>query len=222
MLIADWTIERKGSKSNNNLNEKPRKITPRRIIHDASFFFLFLIGTYLSGAPPQTINYDFHPVPRVGYEWLYKITPPFNMFRFLEGVRWWWYWVGNLTVLGISQVSWLQAIFNSKFCQWLGKLSFALYLVHALVISALSGPLEGVFTSLGVENAALLCFLQFVVQAPLIAMLSAVVERCIDRPSIRFARWIEGLAFRPKSSVELGVRREARHGQEMVALIPPV
>lgn len=227
MLIADWMIERKDNKGTNNLNEKSHGgRLGRRIIHDGSFFILFLFGTYLSGAPPKVISYDFNPVPRVGYEWLYKITPPFMMFRFLEPVRWWWYWVGNLTVLGISQVSWLRAIFDTKFCQWLGKLSFALYLVHALVISILSAPLNSLFVSLRVENKAVLCLLQFVVQTPCIVMLSTVVERYVDRPSINFARWIEGKAFTPKRSVELelGARSEARDGdgQEMVALIPPV
>ena len=190
MLIADWTIERKGNKASNNLNEKASgSQLGRRIIHDGSFFLLLLFGTYLSGAPPKVINYDFNPVPRVGYEWLYKITPPFMIFRFLEPVRWWWYWVGNLTVLSISQVSWLRAIFNTKFCQWLGKLSFALYLVHAIVISIFSAPINSIFVSLGVENKAVLCLFQFVVQTPIIVVLSTLVERYIDRPSINFAEY---------------------------------
>ena len=74
------------------------------------------------------------------------------------------------------------------------------------------------------ENKAVLCLFQFVVQTPIIVVLSTLVERYIDRPSINFARWIEGKAFAPKRSVELelGARREAGDGQEMVALIPPV
>jgi len=220
MLLADRTLEQK-SKRAQGLSEKPRTSVGRRILHDTFFFSLFLFGTYLSGAPPQKIQFDFAPVPRVGYEWLYAITPPFVLFRFLEPVRWWWFWCGNLTVVGISQVSWLRAVFNSKFCQWLGKLSFALYLIHALVISALSRPLNGLFSH-WTANKALLCFLQFVVQTPLVIMMSTLVERFVDRPSIEFAKWVEGKVFQPSRSVKLADAAEAREEQEMVALIPPV
>lgn len=216
MLIADWMIERKSRPSLSG------RLSPgRRTIHDGFFFILVLFATYLSGAPPKILPYDFNPVPRVGYEWLYKTCPSFVWFRFDEKIRWWWYLSGNFTVFGISQVSWLRATFSSRFCQWLGKLSFSLYLVHALVISALSRPLEGLFKHL-TETEGLLCLLQFSVQTPLIIMLSAVVERYIDRPSISFARWLEGKAFQSTQSEKLAEMPPESDGEEMQALMHPV
>ena len=59
------------------------------------------------------------------------------------------------------------------------------------------------------------------VQTPLIFMLSAAAERWIDRPSINFARWIEGKAFQPARSVEIPEMTEASNGHEMVGLMQP-
>jgi peptidoglycan/LPS O-acetylase OafA/YrhL len=212
MIIADWSIEQK--------HRQPPAIPISRmwrVLHDTFYCILVLFGLYLSGAPPKVIAFDFHPVPRVGYEWLYKFSPRFAIVQIDESIRFWWYMCGNLVVLGVSQVSWLRYLFTSKFCRWLGQISFALYLVHEIIISALSLPLNGVI-EMTTENKILICLWQFCVQTPLIVFLSAVVERWIDRPSIQFARWLEGLAFAEKVEVE----RTGESGHEMVGLISSV
>ena len=220
MLIADWTIEKKGRKAR-HFDDPDGRRRRHRILKDGFYFLLFAFGVYVSGAPPKNMSFDFAPVPRVGYEWMYEMTPPFTLFRFVEPIRWWWALCGNLIVLGISQVSWLQNIFTSRFCQWLGKLSFALYLVHALIVSTMSKPLNEILMPF-TENKVVLCFLHFCIQTPMVLILSTAVERYIDRPSVRFAKWIEGKAFQAGERLESRDVLEARDRREMVALIPPV
>ena len=195
MLIADYTIDQR---SRTNVNSSKRDVQSlQTILHNAIFSTLCLVGFYLAGMPPQFQQFDFNPKPKPGYEFLYKLFPPWILFEHDEESRWYWYWSGNLTFFGISQVSWLRAIFGSRVCQWLGKLSFSLYLVHAAVIAMLSRPLQSLAAKLW-DHKGFICFFEFSIETPLIFVLSGVVERYIDQRSVRFAKWLEEQCFRER------------------------
>lgn len=197
LLIADWNLEQstqeQAKQQQDDLETIPSpKSYWRYLQYIRSFFFVlcFVAGYYISGMPPHSIPFDFAPVPHVGYEFLYKMFPPVWLFRIIEDSRWWWYWCGNFMFLGVSQVPTLKRVFETKFCHWLGKISFALYLVHALVIALLGPSVEAVTKSIG-SNLFWLCASEFVLLTPVIIVLSVFVERWIDRPSVKFAKWLE-------------------------------
>ena len=209
MWMADHSLEQKTRTNNSHKGSKGGN----------KFFvliyaLLFAFGIYLAGMPPEILAFEFPAQPKVGYIWLYKLIPPDFLFRIPEPARWWWYWSGNLTFVGISKIPQLQTIFNTKFCQWLGKISFALYLVHPMIISILSRPLQG-FVKTMTEHKGIVCLFEFTVVTPIVVVLAGVVERYIDQPSVRFAKWLEQQAFRPQNSnppIELSQSLLAEHG----------
>ena len=186
MWLADHTLEQK-SKINT-------KASGRKGFLLILYLAIFVFGFYLAGMPPDVIAFDFTPVPKVGYMWLYKLYPPMALVQIPEQARWYWYWSGNLTFLGVAKVPKLQKIFNTKFCQWLGKISFSMYLVHAIIISILGKPLQG-FIKGFTDHKGIICLFEFVLTVPVVIVLSGLVERYMDQPSVRFAKWLEGRAF---------------------------
>ncbi len=186
MLLADCILEQQSRASKSTA----RGNKTHGITRNACFFMLFGFGFYLAGIPPEHLMSDLEPKPKPGYDIFYKLYPSSYIFQGTEEARWWWYWSGTFTVISISQLSSIRTILNTKFCQWLGKLSFSLYLIHAAVIGALITPLDN-FISPITTNKALLALSNFCILAPIIFALSGVVEKYIDRPSVRFAKKVE-------------------------------
>nr|OQO02408.1 hypothetical protein B0A51_17664 [Rachicladosporium sp. CCFEE 5018] len=53
--------------------------------------------------------------------------------------RWFWlFWAAWIVVYCIREIAWIRSIFETNFAQYLGRHSFALYLVH--------GPIIGLFS----------------------------------------------------------------------------
>ena len=215
MLLADYQLGRQSTGSKPTTRDNRVLV----VLHNICYVVMFCIGFYLAGLPPDHIEYDFDPKPKPGYETLYKFYPPFYAFRIQDKTRWYWYWSGTFTVLSISQLSWMRFVLDTKFCQWLGKLSFSLYLIHASIIAALSTPLQDLITKM-TENKAVLCLLEFITLTPLIFIVSGVVERYVDRPSVRFAKKVEQYLWRerPLEQEELPL---ASRDVEMEALLVP-
>lgn len=186
MWLADHTLEQK--------SRAGTKASGRKGFLLILYWAIFVFGFYLSGMPPDIIAFDMSPAPKVGYMWLYELYPPMALIKIPERARWYWYWSGNLTFLGVCKLPHLQKLFNTKFCQWLGKISFSMYLVHAIVISILGGPLQG-FIKGFTDHKGVICLFEFVPTVPVVIVLSGLVERYMDQPSVRFSKWLEGKAF---------------------------
>lgn len=186
MLLADFMLEQQSKEGNSTVRHN-RVLTG---IHKVCFYILFGCGFYLAGLPPTHAIYNMDPKPKPGYEFLYKLYPPQYLFQMAEDSRWYWYWSGTLTVVSISQIPRIRSVLETRLCQWLGKLSFSLYLVHGAVISALMSPLRTLISHV-TENRGILCILEFSILAPLIFVLSGIVEKYIDQTSIKFAKKVE-------------------------------
>jgi peptidoglycan/LPS O-acetylase OafA/YrhL len=186
MLLADYQLGQQSTES------KPTAKDNRvfAVMYKVCWFTIFCMGFYLAGMPPDHVLFDFDPKPKPGYEILYRFYPPYYMFRLYEPIRWYWYWSGTFTVVSVSQIPWLRSALDSRLCQWLGKLSYSLYLVHFAIIASLSPPLQDLISKV-TKDKGVLSLLEFITLAPLIFILSGVVERYIDQPSVRFAKKIE-------------------------------
>lgn len=127
------------------------------------------------------------------------------------GYKWFYlFWAGTLLVAAVPRISWLKAFFETRPCQYLGRISYALYLVHGPVLWTIGNrlymmvgwktekqleaiPQWGDWWSLpqvgptGLEPAFLLPQLLLM---PLTLCLADFVTRSVDKPSVRFASWL--------------------------------
>ncbi|KAF6807328.1 acyltransferase [Colletotrichum musicola] len=171
------------------------------------FYHLFVASMYLGGVPSYTGD-----VNNLGQNrgWYYlSLLKPQAVFDY----KWFYlFWAAALLVASVPRIRWLRAFFETRFCQYLGRISFALYLVHGPVLGVLG---DRIYTAvgwwkdsekehlahlvdrfllskvgpLGLEPAFLIPHL---VLLPLTLWLAEVVTLFVDEPSVRFAQWLYG------------------------------
>lgn len=105
---------------------------------------------------------------------------------------------GLLIVASFTQLPFLQRLFSSSVPQYLGDISFSLYLCHNLVLDAAEfrvqpgivayvGGLDTFWARHAAWALALACYV------PVLVLVADWWWRVVDAPSVRFARWLEGL-----------------------------
>jgi peptidoglycan/LPS O-acetylase OafA/YrhL len=109
-------------------------------------------------------------------------------------------------LLSISQMPRLRTrVFESRACQYLARISFALYLVHEFCLVVFGLRLQGWMVSVtGVGEAGakgglgywVVCVVWFAVFTVPVFALAAQVERWVDVPSVRFAKELEERGLR--------------------------
>jgi peptidoglycan/LPS O-acetylase OafA/YrhL len=120
LLIAELDIISKSRLGNMWTNDTLRNTT----------FFTFVIGLYL-GTHPKYMNVS------PGYVTLYNILPP-AMTEDLWGFTKFYLAIGAILVVGSINLSpMLQRPFTTAFAQYLGEVSFSLYVVHYCVLDLL-------------------------------------------------------------------------------------
>ncbi len=138
----------------------------------------------------------------LGFEMLRALIP--TSLAMEDHARWWWSVSGVSLLLSISQIPKLKRCFETDLCQYLGQISFSLYLVHEFCILLFGLPLQGsmIHVVLGYEGRhnkmmyLIVCLVWFGLFTIGVCGVAAMVERWVDRPSVKFARWVEGKVFR--------------------------
>ncbi|KAF4843363.1 hypothetical protein CGCSCA4_v008228 [Colletotrichum siamense] len=169
------------------------------------YYHLFVISMYLGGVPSYTGDVNRM---RENRGWYYlSLLKPQAVFDY----KWFYlFWAATLLVACVPRIWWLRRFFETRFCQYLGRISFALYLVHGPVLGTLGDriytavgwhkdserqhlahlvdkfplPMAG---PLGLEPAFVLPHL---ILLPLTLWLAEMVTRLIDEPSVKFAQWL--------------------------------
>ena len=184
MLIADF-----------NLSQEENDTKPS-IRHGVIWTTVFATAFYVAGLP-SLLSPIARTLPMPGFETLHSLTP-MNL-HMEDPSRFWWSISGVSMLLAISQLPRLKRLFESNFCQYLGKIAFSLYLIHefCLVLFGLSLQefmmrLTGMKPTAGTFGYWLLCVVWYVLFSVPVFALAAQVERWVDAPSVRFARWLEG------------------------------
>ncbi|KJY01606.1 acyltransferase like protein [Zymoseptoria brevis] len=178
-----------------------------------TYYFLLLAGMYLGGAPAATDKLaDFKASP--GWYYLSFLVPgacsdPGWFFRF---------WGGTFIMLAIPRLPWLRSFFETRFCQYLGRISFGLYLVHGPVLWSVG---DRVYASIGLQRWGqdktipqwINCFplprwgifgietnflLAQLFLFPLTIYLAEIFTRLVDEPSVQFAQWLFRKHVEPK------------------------
>ncbi|KAF1840351.1 acyltransferas-like protein [Cucurbitaria berberidis CBS 394.84] len=173
------------------------------------FFHLFIIALYLGGVP----SYDPPGIDRVailakspGWIWLSRLKP-----QAVFDAKWFYlFWAAFLAVASVPRLPWLRYFFETRFCQYLARISFALYLVHGLMIWTLG---DRIYAAAGLERPShkdgipgwankfplskrgpmgleLAFWVPQIVILPATLYMAEVVTKLIDEPSVKFANWV--------------------------------
>ncbi|KAL6921882.1 hypothetical protein ACHAPO_002643 [Fusarium lateritium] len=144
-----------------------------------------IVGLYLMSQPDQ----GGERTP--GWVYLTSLIPK---WWDAEKYRYWQCAGAVVFVLAVSRSASWQRIFNSPFVQYLGKISYALYLMHGPVIHAFGYHFEKwAYGVTGVEGhrftAGFLLSSFFVI--PTVFWWADVFWRAVDIPTVKFAKWWE-------------------------------
>ncbi|KAJ4332665.1 hypothetical protein N0V87_008225 [Didymella glomerata] len=197
-------------------DEEPRFLAKLGGFKEFIFFHLFLIGMYLGGVPScETLDGNENLLASSpGWKWLFKLKP-----QAAWDAKWFYLtWAAILTVASIPRLPWLKRFFETRFCQYLGRISFALYLVHGIVIFTLSDRLYAAvgFKKNGHKNIPqwvdifplamngpmgfeLAFWAVQVINIPVTFYLAEVVTKLIDEPSVKISNWLYRKTLAPQS-----------------------
>ncbi|KAL4889773.1 acyltransferase 3 [Aspergillus ambiguus] len=124
------SLTRGSCRAKKSLNLRMRKILPR-----IGVTCIFLVGYYL-----LCLGNDGHLPP--GYQFL-SVLQPARWKDKWDIYHWCWKSVGSaMLVYSIAEFPRLQRPFNTRLVQYLGKISFALYLLHETIYQLLRNPLR--------------------------------------------------------------------------------
>jgi peptidoglycan/LPS O-acetylase OafA/YrhL len=200
MLLCDLDL----LAANNDLPDFFSKLQPYK---ELIFYSLFVISIYLGGVPSMNANIE---VLRESPGWYYlSFLKPQASYDY----KWFYlFWAATFVIASIPRIPWLKAFFETRFNQYLGRISYSLYLVHGPVLWTLGDrlySLVGYATlpqfvgipqwvnkfplskagPLGLEPS-------FLVPALILLLvtlwLAEIVTRVIDEPSVKFAQWLLG------------------------------
>ena len=198
MLLCDLDL----LAENKNL---PRFFSKLEPFKELIFFHLFVISMYLGGIPSQNIDLN---VLRASRGWYYlSFLKPQAVFDY----KWFYlFWAASFLVASVPRILWLKRFFETPFCQYLGRISFSLYLIHGPVLWTLGDRVyaaTGWFKEthqnnipdwvnifpiprvgpLGLELSFLLPHL---ILLPVTFWIAEVTTKLFDEPSLKFSQWV--------------------------------
>lgn len=142
---------------------------------------LFNVGLYLAGMT------SWDPEITPGYETIMWLVP--NSYR--------WHTLGCfMLVWSVRNSDDIQIVFTNRFAQYLGKISYSLYIVHGNVRRTLTYSMMPTLLALtnGKESKfgfAITILVSIMFTYPLTFFLADLFWRAVDIPSIKFAKWVE-------------------------------
>ncbi|KAF4591828.1 Acyltransferase 3 [Ophiocordyceps camponoti-floridani] len=188
MLLAEWDLIRAAHVSLPALPQDEKAATaPARPLWKKVFWVLVSItGIYLLCQPDEGGS------DTPGWRLLTSMIPSWwaaEQYRF-------WQSAGAIVFVGaVGHSSGWQSFFNHPAIQYLGKISYALYLMHGPAMHTVGYHFEKWAYSLtGVDgywyNAGFVLGACFCV--PTVIWWADVFWRAVDVPTVRFAKWVEG------------------------------
>lgn len=189
MLLAEWDLIRRAHQQTSpsplpsDVSWPQSKRKGRAV--ENTWTVVGLLALYLLSQPDE--GYNATP----GWVFLSSVIPDWwsDKYRY-------WQCVGAvLLVLCVahSPATW-QPLFNTRVVQYLGKISYAIYLMHGPVLHTAGYAIQRwAWGITGVEGVAykLGFALASVFVLPLVVWAADVFWRMVDAPVVRFARWFE-------------------------------
>lgn len=198
-------------------NNLPRFLTKLEPFKTIIFYHFLVISLYLGGVPAFDNEWkDFNKAN--GWHLLSYLTP-----QAVFGYKWFYlFWASGMLVSAVPRIPWLKTFFESRFCQYLGRISYGLYLVHGpllktvgdRVYAAVGWPGEhfsekipqwvGLMplpktAPMGLEISWLLPQLILI---PFTLWVADMCTRLIDKPSVKVAQWFYRRTLAPAQSLK--------------------
>ena len=155
------------------------------------YIFVFLVGIYLGGQPQSHVEHA------PGWATLYSYIPSNSSHK----QRYWVGWAAILLVWSTSNSALLQRLFTNGPVQYLGKISFSLYLMHGPVTHTIGyASMDFFWCAIG-DDTYMTKEIGFVLAA-IVNIASTVwaadvFMRAIDIPTVQFAKWVEKTCIVP-------------------------
>ncbi|KAK0622585.1 acyltransferase family-domain-containing protein [Immersiella caudata] len=170
----------------------------------ALFNTALAVSFYLGGVPSSST--DLKNLRDAGGWYYLSYLKPQAVFDY----KWFYlFWAATLLVASIPRTPWLRRFFEARFCQYLGRLSFALYLVHGPVLWTLGDRMYALagwendarkehipgwlgkfpLPQIGPKGLEVAFLLPNLVLLPVTFYCAEVVTRMFDEPSVRFPQW---------------------------------
>lgn len=198
MLLCDLDL----LSAANNLPAWMNKLKPYK---QYIFIVLFAVSIYLGGCPSYSWDNQFlRKSP--GWYYLAKLAP-----QAAFDYKWFYlFWAAVLLVASVPRIAPLKRFFESRFCQYLGRVSYAFYLFHGPILWTLGDRMYAA-TGMTRESHALgipgwvnrfplprfgpfglePCFvLPHLILLPVTLWVAEIGTTLIDEPSIRVAAWM--------------------------------
>ncbi|KAJ4133791.1 hypothetical protein NW768_005379 [Fusarium equiseti] len=187
-----------------NKGELPRWMARLEPVKEFIFYHLLVFSLFLGGVPSENRNLEQLAKNR-GFYYLSWFKP-----QAVFDYKWFYlFYAAVLLVASIPRIFWLKGFFETRFCQYLGHISFALYLIHGPVLWVVG---ERLYMAAGWHNDDMMkniphwanklplstsgprgfemAFLvPQLILLPLTFGLAHVITRFIDTPSVKFAAW---------------------------------
>lgn len=187
MALAEWDLIRGVHVKDTHLEDKQQqqKEPGLRRIERIFWSIASVIGLYLMSYPESS------GAVSPGFIWLSTLQPEWwreKACHFFES------WGSVLFVLAVSYLPGWQRLFTSAPAQYLGKISYALYLVHGPTLHVVGYHLEKFAWSLtGTEGNQYHrgWFLGVCLCCPIVIWFADVFWRAVDQPTVKFAKWLE-------------------------------
>jgi peptidoglycan/LPS O-acetylase OafA/YrhL len=188
-----------------DINKLPDFIARFRPFKTVIFYHMLAVGIYLGGVPCE--NRELDQLARNRGWYFLSFLKPQAVFDY----KWFYlFWAAILLVTSVSNIAWLKRFFETRVCQYLGRISFALYLVHGPLLWTLGdrlyaavgfkgkGQMEHIpqwvdkfvlpqTGPVGLEFAFLLPHL---ILLPITLCMADLVTRAVDQPSVQFSAWV--------------------------------
>ena len=128
-----------------------------------------------------------------GYVFLWSLTPA----QYTNQEIWYRFWpaIGSIyLVFTIDNCTLLQNLYTLRFAQYLGYISFALYLVHPTILAILGMRLiAGLWLAIGSDTSAgadMAFCIGFVIIVISTIWVADVFTRAVDENCVKFSRWV--------------------------------
>jgi peptidoglycan/LPS O-acetylase OafA/YrhL len=152
---------------------------------NAASYIVFGLGLYTLAFPSGWWEQaPFYEIPRL-FMPMHWMVP-----------AWFWYGIGAALISITAALNAnVQYIFSCKVARFLGRISYALYLVHGIVIRCLGiqlVPLAFAITGKqGVFNQELGFLLAYTIQVPVTLLAAIVFTKMFDDTAITLSKWLE-------------------------------
>ena len=173
----------------------PRKsqVPSKRRLINIALCVILVLGMFFAGYPRD----GNHKTPL--YMWSKNVWP-YTAYR-----RRFWLAIGSILIVGpMAFLPSVQAVFLTRIARYLGRISFALYLVHGLGNRTIGTWLTAAcWRTIGYDTD-LRYGISFTVATaiyfPIVVWVSDIFWRAVDIPSTNFAKWFEKQCMSPPPS----------------------